>query len=339
MQDETLTLKTPIAIPAGFSSTLTFTTRQGFEASFDFGHVEVSTNGGGTWKTMDSYSGPGTLPNEVFSGSRTVDLSQFAGQSIIVRFRVESDAFNIGQPAGWWIDNIAITNSDWTDVIETSGNSFVDHKPSGSYCYRVQTTFGAGQAALRSPYSNVVSVTVVPGVARVLSRKIHGTAQNSPAFDIDLPLTGAKGIECRVGGGANSNTHQVIFQFGQPVTFTSASATPQAGKSGQATGTSGNGTKEVTVNLGSVSNAQTISVSLKGISGAGTASTLTVPVGILLGDTTASGSVNSSDVSQTKSQSGAILSYSNFRTDVTINGTINASDVSSVKSKSGTGLP
>jgi hypothetical protein len=252
---------------------------------------------------------------------------------------VESDAFNIGQPAGWWIDNIALTNSDWTDVVETSGTSFVDHKPSGSYCYRVQTTFGVGSAALRSAFSNAVSVTVAPGVARIISRKIHGTVQDSPVFDIDLPLTGAKGIECRTGGGANADTHQVVFQFGQPVTFTSALATPQAGMTGQATGTSGNGTKEVTVNLGSVSNAQTLTVSLKGIAGAGTPATLTVPMGILLGDTTANGSVNSSDVSQTKIQSGAILSISNFRTDVTVNGGINASDVSSVKAKSGTALP
>src|SRR5437870_57258 len=41
---------------------------------------------------------------------------------------------------------------------------------------------------------------------------------------------------------------------------------------------------------------------------------------VLLGDTTANGSVNSSDISQTKAQSGTVASSSNFRTDVTING-------------------
>jgi hypothetical protein len=330
---------TPIAIPGGYSSTLTFKTRQGLEAGFDFGFVEVSTNGGSSWKEMASYSGPGELPNEVFDGQRTVNLSEFAGQSIIVRFRLESDAFNLGQPAGWYIDNITITNSDWTNLISTAGTSFVDHKPSGSYCYRVRTTFQVGQATLASAFSNVVNVTVVPGIPRIVSRKVHGTAQNSPVFDIDLPLTGSSGIECRVGGGPGANTHQVVFQFGQPVTFTSASATPQAGKTGQVTGTSGNGTKQVTVNLGNVSNVQTLTVTLKGISGAGTAANISVPMRVLPGDTNANGAVNSTDVSQTKSQSGAVLSQANFRTDVTANGAINSSDVSVVKSKSGTAVP
>jgi len=60
---------------------------------------------------------------------------------------------------------------------------------------------------------------------------------------------------------------------------------------------------------------------------------------VLLGDTTANGSVNASDVSQTKVQSGAIVTGSNFRTDITANGAINASDVTLVKSRSGTALP
>ena len=53
---------------------------------------------------------------------------------------------------------------------------------------------------------------------------------------------------------------------------------------------------------------------------------------VLLGDTTANGSVNSSDISQTKAQSGTTASASNFRTDVTANGVINSSDISLVKS-------
>jgi hypothetical protein len=51
------------------------------------------------------------------------------------------------------------------------------------------------------------------------------------------------------------------------------------------------------------------------------------------------GSVNSSDISQTKAQSGTVASSSNFRTDVTVNGLINSSDISTVKSNSGTALP
>ena len=42
-----------------------------------------------------------------------------------------------------------------------------------------------------------------------VSRKIHGAG--GPAFDINLPLTGAPGIECR-SGGANGD-YQVVFNF------------------------------------------------------------------------------------------------------------------------------
>jgi hypothetical protein len=60
---------------------------------------------------------------------------------------------------------------------------------------------------------------------------------------------------------------------------------------------------------------------------------------ILAGDTTADGVVNSTDIAQTKSQSGAAVSSTNFREDVTADGNINSTDIALTKSKSGTGLP
>ena len=61
-------------------------------------------------------------------------------------------------------------------------------------------------------------------------------------------------------------------------------------------------------------------------------------MGLLVGDASASGDVNSTDVSQTKAQSGITVTGSNFREDVNANGAINSSDVSLVKSRSGTAL-
>jgi hypothetical protein len=60
---------------------------------------------------------------------------------------------------------------------------------------------------------------------------------------------------------------------------------------------------------------------------------------VLLGDTSGNGTVNATDVSQTKLKSGQTVDASNFRQNVTINGVINSSDVSTVKLKSGTALP
>ncbi|HST31462.1 MAG TPA: hypothetical protein VLK27_11570, partial [Chthoniobacterales bacterium] len=65
---------------------------------------------------------------------------------------------------------------------------------------------------------------------------------------------------------------------------------------------------------------------------------VSVSMGVLEGDTTANGLVNSSDIAQTQSQSGQAVTQSNFREDVTVNGIISSSDVALVQSFSGTPL-
>jgi hypothetical protein len=165
----------------------------------------------------------------------------------------------------------------------------------------------------------------------VISRKTHGTAGT---FDINLPLVGTPGIECRSGGA--SGDYQVVVTFAVPVTFTSATMTSGTGT---VSNTSGNGTTEVTVNLTGVTNAQTIAITLLSVNDGTSTGNVVIPMGVLIGDTSANGFVNSSDISQTKAQSGTATNLDNFRTDVTVNGLINSSDISTVKSKSGTALP
>jgi hypothetical protein len=165
---------------------------------------------------------------------------------------------------------------------------------------------------------------VSPAVLQsVVSRKTHGTAGT---FEINLPLTGFPGIECRTGG-ANGD-HDVVFKFSAPVAFT---ATATCSGNPATVTTSGS---EATVHCTGVPNAQTIPVALNTNAG-----NFLVQMGVLLGDTSANRAVNSSDISQTKAQSGTGTNSGNFRTDVTVNGLINSSDISTVKSKSGTALP
>ena len=98
-----------------------------------------------------------------------------------------------------------------------------------------------------------------PQPTSVVSRKTHGTAGT---FDINLPLAGNAGIECR-SGGAN-NDHQVVFTFLTAVTLSGASVTPEAGKSGRMAGPpviSPDG-RTVTLNLTDVTDVQTITISL-----------------------------------------------------------------------------
>ena len=86
------------------------------------------------------------------------------------------------------------------------------------------------------------------------SRQTHAAAGD---FDINLPLTGNSGIECRSGGATND--YQVVFNFPSAVTFSSASVS--AG-TGSVSSSSGSGTPTVTANLTGVTNAQRITVTL-----------------------------------------------------------------------------
>jgi hypothetical protein len=103
---------------------------------------------------------------------------------------------------------------------------------------------------------------------------------------------------------------------------------------------SGN-TRQYIVNLTGVANAQYVMVSLSNVVDivGNVASTVSAAMGVLVGDTTANGMVNSSDISEVQSQSGQLATANNFREDVTVNGMINSSDIALVQSQSGMALP
>jgi hypothetical protein len=161
----------------------------------------------------------------------------------------------------------------------------------------------------------------------VVSRKTHTGVDD---FDIDLPYSGPRGVECRTGGG--NGAHKLIFSFVPTVT--------NCGTASSGVASTGPNSNQCTVDLTGVPNGQYIQVNLTGVvTSSGTGNVTGPQMGVLFGDTTGNGSVNASDISQTKGQSGAGVSTSNFRTDVTTSGSINASDVSAVKAASGTALP
>jgi hypothetical protein len=177
--------------------------------------------------------------------------------------------------------------------------------------------------------SDIGAVELPPGVqpTSAVSRKTHGAAGD---FNITLPLTGPVGIECR-SGGAN-NDYRVVFTFAAPVTYGSAVVSNGVGTVG---GSSGSGTNTITVDLTGVTDVQRITVALLGADDGTNTGDVGIRMGVLIGDTTGDSSVNAGDVSQTKSESGHVVSSGNFRTDVNANGAINVGDVAMVKSKSG----
>ena len=169
--------------------------------------------------------------------------------------------------------------------------------------------------------------SVVMQLVSAVSRKPHGSAGT---FDVDLPETGVPGIECRSGGPADS--HMLVFTFTNNVSVQGARVSAGAGSVSNFTVVK----KQVTVNLTGITNAQTITVTLLGVSDGTNTSDVEVNMVALLGDTNANGAVNSTDIGQTQSLSGQLVTSSNFREDVTVNGTINSSDIALVQSQSGT---
>ncbi len=202
-------------------------------------------------------------------------------------------------------------------VVEESGNGGF-----GCASYSLQVSGLVGNVSGNGPCG---------AAPTAVSRKTHGAAG---AFDVPLPLTGTPGLECR-SGGANGD-YQMVLTFPTAVTFTSASVTMGTGSVSTATG---NGTSTVTVNLTSVADDQRLQVTLFNVNDGTTTANVIVPMNVVVGDTNASTTVSSADVSQTKAALGSATNGSNFRTDVNTNGTVSSTDVSSVKSTLGHGLP
>ena len=154
-------------------------------------------------------------------------------------------------------------------------------------------------------------------VRTAVSRKTHGAAG---VFDINLPLTGTPGVECRNGSGAGLNDHQIVVSCVGPVVSLNDVLIVSGTISGGSVGVSGN---VITLNLNGVANAQRLILEFRGVTDGVNTGNFTVQVGFLVGDTVSTGSVNGTDVSQTKLQSGQPVTGSNFRNDVTVSGSIN----------------
>jgi hypothetical protein len=164
-----------------------------------------------------------------------------------------------------------------------------------------------------------------------VSRKVHTGAGT---FDVDLPLIGTPGIECR--SGSAGNVHQVVITFPGPVTVTDATVTPGPGGTGAIVLAPGHQPpSEVVATLSNVRNAQTLTINLLGVSDGSNTFDVHVPMSVLLGDVNANGVLTNADVSLVKAQvaAGGSVTSSNFRNDVNANGVITNADVSVTKAQ------
>ncbi len=125
----TLTLATPL--PA--ASALDFKTFYDIESGWDYGYVQVSTDGGSNWTSLASTITTNANPNgnnfgngiTGTSGGEWVDahfdLSAYAGQTVKLRFRYMVDDYIYGD--GWFVDALTVGPTGapiFADDVETA---------------------------------------------------------------------------------------------------------------------------------------------------------------------------------------------------------------------------
>jgi hypothetical protein len=259
-------------------------------------------------------SGSGFLGDSEASGGATNNSATNYPLLQLMRFDNEQVVTPLSDPTMPWSD------TTFTSVTLGAGTPL----PIGHYRL---TIFTNGIPSFEKGFK----ITNPVQLLSALSRKTH---TGVGPFDINLPLTGNSGVECRSGGA--SNDYQVVFAFPSAVTFNSAAVTAGAGA---VSGSSGSGTTTVTVNLTGVTNAQNITVTLLGVNNGTSIGDVSVQMGVLVGDTNADRFVNAGDSLQTRNRSGQATDATNFRSDVNADGFINSGDTTVVRARSGTFLP
>jgi hypothetical protein len=180
----------------------------------------------------------------------------------------------------------------------------------------------------------LASNSLVP--VNVVSRKVHG--DNTGTHDVDLPLTGPPGIECRKGGGSDGKDHTIVISFAQPITSVGGASVDSSDSMAMADTPSVN-QQIVTVNLHKVTNAQIITLHLTNVSdGTNTAPDIGIPMGVLLGDVDASAHVDVGDISPVQATNSQRTSDRNFRGDVDVSGHIDAGDIGYIQNGNSTGF-
>jgi hypothetical protein len=187
----------------------------------------------------------------------------------------------------------------------------------------------------------IINIGLPVQLVSVVSRKTHGSI--SPSFDITLPLTGTRGVECR--GSGSTNDYTLVFTFTNNLTSV-ASATvtghdPATGTGTVSSNAIGPNPNQYTVNLTGVSTGQYVTVTLNSVLDVTGASgnVLSPQMGVLVGDVNASGVVTSGDTNLCKAQALKPVTSSNFRNDINASGAITTGDVNIIKQHALNQLP
>ena len=195
-----------------------FDQRYAMERDYDYGYVDLSDDGGASWATLAVYTNPGVpysgMPvdwDDPELGHVVLDISDYSGSDIDLRFRFESDGAysSMDQPnvypysvtdGAWQVDNFEIQVDDvatFEDDCE-GGDTGWDHEPfpgagqTGVFWRRGQygIDFWTGRPATCSdpPFGSYMMAAVDPSTSKLVDGEY--TWLISPPVNV----AGAQGI-------------------------------------------------------------------------------------------------------------------------------------------------
>jgi hypothetical protein len=148
-----------VAVPSGAGAVLTFDSFWNEEEGWDFGFVQISTDGGASYQSLTctdttTQTNPDALPTAKenvpgFTGysaawkPQTCSLSAYAGQTVLLAFRAFNDPASLGQEPtvlpGFWVDDVEVGGTLISDGTSLSGwQSFTEARPNPVSGYTVR---------------------------------------------------------------------------------------------------------------------------------------------------------------------------------------------------------
>jgi hypothetical protein len=210
----------PEVAPTDTVISLEFDQRFAMEHNYDYGYVDVSVDGGATWSaTVARYCNPGYVTghpgksqdwDSPIYGHPVLDLSQYSGGDLAVRFRFESSYSSSSQDSyddplwhsyldgAWQLDNLTLkVNGEtvWYDDCEHGNNGW--QHPEVPVTGQAGVTFFRGQYGIdfvtnRDPMPGEppVGTWMYAAVDTVTSRMVDGQDARLRSPPIDLQGTG-----------------------------------------------------------------------------------------------------------------------------------------------------
>jgi hypothetical protein len=331
--------ETPVLTVGSTSINLTYWERHQMEKGWDGVALEYSRNGG-PWTDVPAASNlptDGCMITDITTDYAALDCT---GAPPINACDYPASKAVITGPAMAGVDCTTWTTGAITDYGRRC-HVLTGLTPGDTIQFRWRFTSDPG-ADFKGFYLDDIAITNIrlpnsctPGLplsfVSAASRLTHGGAGT---FDINLPLAGQPGIECRGGSG----NYIIALRFSNPVNGGSAAVS-----SGNVSNVTFSG-NEMIVALSGIANQQVVTLTATNITGqnGGIVNSASVNIGFLLGDVNSSTRTDNGDAIVIRNLSGTIPTAGNttaVRADVNLSGRVDNGDAIVVRNNSGAVLP